>query len=707
MPNRLADELSPYLLQHADNPVDWYPWGPEALQRAREEDKPIFLSIGYSACHWCHVMAHESFEEPEIARVLNEEFIPIKVDREERPELDQLYMEAVQMMTGRGGWPLSVFLTPTLEPFYGGTYWPPRARGGMPGFEQVLVAVADAWKHRRDEAVEHGQRLAQLLRDTSLTEIAGQPAGRLGEHLLRTAEAALERSFDAHFGGFGAAPKFPHPMDLQLLLRRWRRERREPLLAMVTTTLDQMAAGGIYDHLGGGFHRYSTDARWLVPHFEKMLYDNALLAGCYLEGWQVTGKEAYARMVRETLDYVLRDMTDPEGGFYSSEDADSEGEEGKFYVWTPSEIQAILGPERARTFCAIYDVTEAGNFEGKNILHVSRPLEETARLLYREPAELAAELVRSRRELLAARARRVRPGRDDKILVSWNGLMIEAMARAGAALGEPRYGEAAAAAARFLLDRLERDGRLLHAWRKGEARVDGFLDDYASLAHALVTLYETRFEERWIDEAVRLADVILRDFADEREGGFFFTSSEHAVPIARKKDMLDSSLPSGGGLATLVLLRLGKLCGRDDYLSSAERALRASQALMERAPSGTAQLLIALDMQLGPSPEIVVLGSEDREANAAVLTELHRRYLPNKVVAYRDPQAATADRSPALAGIFAGKSPLSPGPTVFVCENFACQAPVAGRQAALAVIAEMAGEIPEAAASMPTKSTEP
>ncbi|MEN6494987.1 MAG: thioredoxin domain-containing protein [Thermoguttaceae bacterium] len=690
MPNRLADELSPYLLQHADNPVDWYPWGAESLSRAREEGKPIFLSIGYSACHWCHVMEQESFEDPRLARLLNEEFIPIKVDREEHPELDQLYMEAVQMMTGHGGWPLSVFLTPALEPFFGGTYWPPQSRGGMPGFEQVLLAVADAWEHRRDEAVQHAERLAQLLRDTSLTEMAGRATGGLDEQLLNGAAAALGRSFDPHYGGFGPAPKFPHPMDLRLLLRCWRRQRRKPLLTMVTTTLDRMAAGGIYDHLGGGFHRYSTDARWLVPHFEKMLYDNALLASCYLEAWQVTGNDAYARVVRETLDYVLRDMTAPEGGFYCSEDADSEGEEGKFYLWTPDEVRAVLGPERAKVFNRVYDVTEPGNFEGRNILNQPKPIAEWAQAFRRDPAELAAELEASRQELCKTRARRPRPGRDDKILVSWNGLMIDAMAQAGAALGEPRYVEAAAAAARFLLDALRRDGRLLHTWRHGEARVEAFLDDYASLAKALLTLYEARFEEHWIDEAVDLADGILRDFADHEEGGFFYTAGDQPMLIARKKDMLDSSLPSGGGLATMVLLWLGKLCGRNDYLATATQALQASLTLMERAPSGTAQLLLALDLDLGPAPEIVILGSEDRATNAEVLAELRRRFLPNAIAAFRAAEVPRDGLSPALSGIFAGKTPAQHGPTVFVCQNFSCQAPVAGKEAALATIADLA-----------------
>jgi uncharacterized protein YyaL (SSP411 family) len=680
MPNRLSSAISPYLLQHAGNPVDWYPWSAEALDRAREEDKPIFLSIGYSACHWCHVMAHESFENGQIARLLNEYFVPIKVDREERPELDQLYMEAVQLMTGNGGWPLSVFLTPSLQPFFGGTYWPPQSRGGMPGFDQVLRAVADAWKNRRDEALEHAERLTQLLRDVRQSgESAGPPAAEPGPELLRNADAVMARSFDPHDGGFGTAPKFPHPLDLRLLLRSWRRTDQGPLLSMVTTTLDQMAAGGIYDHLGGGFHRYATDARWLVPHFEKMLYDNALLAVAYLEGWQATHAGQYARVVRETLDYVLREMTAPEGGFYSTEDADSEGEEGKFYLWTPAEVAAVLGPQAAHAFCHVYDVSEPGNFEGRNILHRSKTLGPSATILGRPLEELEVELASSRRRLMEARSARVRPGRDDKVLVSWNGLTIDALARSGAALGEPRYVDAAASAARFLLSALRsREGSLLHVWRGGEARHDAFLDDYASLANALVSLYEARFEENWIDEAAALADEILRRFHDPAEGGFFYTAAGQESLIARKKDMLDSSVPSGGGLATMALLRLGKLCGRNDYLEAARQSLRACTTLMERSPVGSGQMLLALDFDLGPTAEIVLFGSEDRQATADTLAFLGREFVPNKVVAFRDERLASAPRSPALSAIFAGKQPLPPGPTLFVCEHFSCQSPVTG-----------------------------
>jgi uncharacterized protein YyaL (SSP411 family) len=682
MPNRLADAISPYLQQHADNPVDWCPWDAEALDRAKQERKPIFLSIGYAACHWCHVMAHESFENQEIARVLNENFIPIKVDREERPDLDQIYMEAVQMMTGHGGWPMSVFLAPSLEPFFGGTYWPPRPRGGMPGFNQVLAAVIDIWKNRREQALQQGQQMAAVLRDTRLTE--GEP-GKASQELLRNAEARLARSFDPQFGGFGGAPKFPHPLDLRVLLRGWYRTGQEHLLSMVTTTLNRMASGGIYDHLGGGFHRYSTDAHWLVPHFEKMLYDNALLAVAYLEAYQATGRPQYAQVVQETMDYVLRDMTHPQGGFYSTEDADSEGEEGKFYVWTPKEIDEVLGPERAKAFSYVYDVSEQGNFEGNSILNIPKPLDVAAKLLARDVNGLRHELAEDRCRLFGRREARVRPGRDDKVLVSWNGLMIDAFAQAGAVLGQCRYTEAATSAASFLLEQLrDKQGRLMHVWRDGRALHPAYLDDCAGLANSLVSLYETTFEERWIDEAVQLADELLHRFADPEEGGFFYAAEDHQALIARKKDMLDSSVPSGGGLATTVLLRLGKLCGRSDYLDAVDRALAASSRLMDRAPMGTGQLLLALDMHLGPTPELVMIGSPDQDANAELLSELRTRFLPSKIVAYREDDNAER-ASKALSGIFAGKRPIPPGPTLFVCENFACKEPVSGSAAVAAI----------------------
>jgi len=590
--NSLSQEISPYLLQHAENPVDWQPWGPAALERARREQKPIFLSVGYSACHWCHVMAHESFENRAIAELLNRDFICIKVDREERPDLDQIYMEAVQAMTGHGGWPMSVFLTPDQKPFFGGTYWPLDGRGGMPGFGQVVSAVAAAWRDRQSDVLQQAEKAVQFLHAQPLT---GSTSSELSEAPLERAEAALAQAFDDRLGGFGSAPKFPHATDLKVLLARWRASRQESLLEMVVVTLDRMAAGGIYDHLGGGFHRYSVDAQWLVPHFEKMLYDNAMLANCYLAAWQETQRNDYRRVVRETLDYVLRDMTDPQGGFYSAEDADSEGEEGKFYVWTPQEIQAVLGPDRAAAFCCAYDVSAVGNFEGRNILHLAKPVAVCAKILGRDAAPLEEDLAADRIKLLDARSCRVRPGRDDKVLASWNGLMIDAMARAGDVLDESRYRTAAAAAADFLLAHVCDDrGRLLHCWRAGQARHNAFLDDHASLCNALITLYETQSDPRRLDEATRLADAMLARFADPEGGGFFYTSIDHEHLIARKKDLFDTPVPSSTGLAATAFLRLARHTGREDYRRAVEATLRASIDWMERASLGAGQLLLAL-----------------------------------------------------------------------------------------------------------------
>ncbi|HRX79949.1 MAG TPA: thioredoxin domain-containing protein, partial [Pirellulaceae bacterium] len=551
MPNRLANETSPYLLQHANNPVDWYPWGPEALVRSKAEQKPIFLSIGYSACHWCHVMEHESFENASIAAALNDKFINIKVDREERPDLDQIYMNAVQLITGRGGWPMSVFLTPDLQPFFGGTYWPPEARMGTPGFSQVIAAVDDAWRNRREQAIEQAGELTRHLQQVGMTEDA---IGDLAPDLLGHAVAKLEQVFDFTNGGFGKAPKFPHSMDLQMLMRVWFRTRRAGVLDMVKLSLDKMARGGIYDHLAGGFARYSVDARWLVPHFEKMLYDNALLTGAYLDGYLITQDEAYAEVVRETLDYILGYMTDERGGFHSTEDADSEGEEGKFYVWTPDEIREILGDEKADRFCYVYDVTESGNFEGHSILNLPKTITQCASLRGWDLNELKVELAASRAALLAVRDKRVRPGKDDKILVSWNALMIDSMARASAILCAAKYLAAASAAADFILNDMRRDdGRLLHSWRNGEAKLDAYLDDYSYLINALVSLYEASFDERWIDEAVKFADLVITHFSDTASGGFFFTADDHEQLIARNKDIHDSSVPSGNAMTATAL----------------------------------------------------------------------------------------------------------------------------------------------------------
>jgi uncharacterized protein YyaL (SSP411 family) len=705
--NSLSHETSPYLLQHQNNPVHWYPWGPEALGRAKQEDKPIFLSIGYSACHWCHVMEHESFEDERIAALMNEHFVNIKVDREERPDLDAIYMTAVQIMTGRGGWPMSVFLTPDLQPFYGGTYFPPTQRMGMPGFDQILLAVADAWKNRRQQAIDQAAELTRHLQQGAAPGGSGE-TGDLSEKLLFDAATALERSFDQRHGGFGGAPKFPHPMDLRLLLRVWRRTRLSTkdevrstngqhsdfLLHVVTHTLDKMAAGGIYDQLGGGFHRYSVDERWLVPHFEKMLYDNALLTGAYVDAYLVTGNDDYARVARETIEYVLRDMTDPGGGFYSTEDADSEGHEGKFYVWTPAEIVGVLGAERAEIFNYVYDVTDAGNFEGKNILNLPKSIEQCAQLKRIDASALKKQLAEDRAKLFAAREKRVRPGRDDKVLVAWNGLLIDAMAYASRALAEPRYYAAAERAAAFVLEKVRRgDGRLLHTWRAGQAKVDAYLDDYACLINALVSLYEAYFVERYIDAAIELADQMIAHFADSAGGGFFYTPDDGEQLISRQKDLQDSATPSGNSMAATALVRLGKLTGRTDFVEAAVGSLQATVGLMQRYPTAAGQMLIALDWFLGPTYEIAILGDIFRFATQQALDELAKRYIPNKLVAFRVQGAAdedqaewptpAPDQSAALDALFAGKE-VPTQPTAYICQNFACQSPVAGIDEVLA-----------------------
>ncbi|MEZ6104360.1 MAG: thioredoxin domain-containing protein [Pirellulaceae bacterium] len=681
MPNRLSQETSPYLLQHAENPVDWYAWGEEALQRAKLEGKPIFLSVGYSACHWCHVMEHESFEDAAIAAKLNEHFICIKVDREERPDLDSIYMMAVQMMTGRGGWPMSVFLTPDLQPFFGGTYWPPRARMGMPGFEQVISAVKDAWENRRDQAITQAAALTERIQQMS-SQATGDGFTLASATLLHDAEAKLEQLFDGTYGGFGQAPKFPHAMDLQVLLRIWRRKRRPEILHMVQLTLDKMSQGGIYDHLGGGFARYSVDQQWLVPHFEKMLYDNALLTLAYLEAFQATGEPRYAQTVRETLDYVLRDLTDPHGGFHSTEDADSEGEEGKFYVWSRQEIIDVLNDDQlAERFCYIYDVTEQGNFEGHNILNLPKSLEQAAAAKGWDPIELASQMKAAKQKLFAVRSRRVRPGKDDKILVNWNGLMIDAMSRAAAILDEQRYMNAARLAAEFICDNMKQsNGQLLHCWRNGQARFQAYLDDYACLANGLVSLYEASFEERWIDEAHQLIETIRRHFADRDGRGFYYTSDDHEQLIARTKDIYDSSVPSGNAMAATVLLRLGTLCGRADFLEAARGVLDLAAPIMEQSPTAAGQMFIALDMVTGPTWELILVGSDQNDDVSAVLRDLHQRFIPNRVLAYR-PDADQPDGSNELDAIFVGREAVDGRLSAYICRQFSCSRPAVGSDA--------------------------
>ncbi|MCE9607852.1 MAG: thioredoxin domain-containing protein [Planctomycetia bacterium] len=691
MPNRLAKETSPYLLQHKNNPVDWYPWGAEAFEAAKKLDRPIFLSVGYSACHWCHVMEHESFENAEIAKQMNDGFICVKVDREERPDVDQIYMNAVQSLTGRGGWPMSVFLTPDLRPFYGGTYWPPKSRAGMPGFEQVMAAVLDAWKNRRPALFDQAEQLTDHLKVVGSAGSDGKNSPKLSPAMFTAVEASLTKLFDPAEGGFGGAPKFPHPMDLRVLLRLWKRTGKREALDMATFTLDKMAGGGIYDQLAGGFHRYSVDARWLVPHFEKMLYDNALLAVAYTETYQATGREDYARTLRETLDYILREMTTPEGAFSSTQDADSEGEEGKFYVWTVAEVTSILGADQAKTFCEIYDITTRGNFEpevhpGRSILNLSTSLAAHAKRLNRNVDELRTELSAARAKLLAVRTKRIPPGLDDKVLTSWNGLMIDAMATAARVLGEPRYLAAAQRAADFLTTKLRRpDGRLLHSYRHGQAKFDGYLDDYACLAQALTSLYEADFDGRWIDEATKLCDTMLAHFSDVERGGFYYTADDHEKLIARNKDVYDNAVPSGTGMALTVLVRLGKLTGNATYLVAAERTFATIAELFERAPTAVGQSLLALDLWLGPTQEIVV-AADDPAGRDALLKQVNGPFWPNKVIAAVPGKGASKH----LAAVLEGKKPQRNQPTLFVCENFTCQAPVTGSEAIETTIAKYA-----------------
>ncbi len=682
-PNRLAQETSPYLLQHAHNPVDWYPWGPEALARSKAERKPIFLSIGYSACHWCHVMEHESFENAEIAALMNEHFVNVKVDREERPDLDQVYMTAVQAMTGHGGWPMSVFLTPDLEPFYGGTYFPPADARGMPGFPRVLLSVQRAWVERREEIIESAGEMTERLR-----AMGAIPAGTggLDVSLLDKAAQRLLEAFDPRHGGFGDAPKFPHPMDLRVLLRHYARTGDARSLHAARLTLDKMARGGIYDHLAGGFARYSTDARWLAPHFEKMLYDNALLTSTYLEAFQITRDPAYAATARETIDYVLGRMSHPEGGISATEDADSEGVEGKYYVWTLAEVKEILGSERAATFASVYDVTAGGNWEGHNILNLPRPLDQEAARLGRSEDELRSDLRQDRAKLLAAREKRVPPAKDTKILTSWNGLMLAALAEASRILNEERYLAAAEKMAGFLLDRMRGgDGFLLHTFKDGHAKLNGYLDDYANLIDGLTRLFEVSGTARWLESAVSLAGVMIEEFSDAREGGFFYTGKNHETLIARQKDAYDNATPSGNAMAATALLRLGALTGRNDLTEAGRKTLRSVQVVLEKAPLAAGQGLIALAFDLAPPSEIAVVAGEDAEEFRQCLARINARFLPHTVVAPVAPGAA-----PAPLPLLADRPAQPERTTVYLCERYACQAPVVGLEGLEAALERLA-----------------
>ncbi len=635
MPNRLASATSPYLLQHKDNPVDWYEWGPEAIRRAREENRPILLSIGYAACHWCHVMERESFENPRIARLMNENFVCIKVDREERPDVDAVYMEAVQAMTGQGGWPMTVFLTPDLEPFYAGTYFPPADRHGLP---RLLMTLAELWRTRRSEIVEQGRKVASVIAQGGALGASGDP---LTEDLMRGAEKALEQAFDAEWGGFSQAPKFPQPMTLELLLRCHLRGY-PGALDMVVRTLDRMAAGGIHDQLGGGFHRYATDRRWLVPHFEKMLYDNAQLARLYLRTMQVAERPQYRR--------VLDVMRHPGGGFYSSQDADSEGVEGKFYTWSYAEL-AELGV--AEWFGAEPD----GNWEGVNILWHPQGLDAAER---GRPDQAVLDDLRGRR------ARRVPPATDDKVVAAWNGLAISALAEASRVLGEPRWLAAAEAAAGFVLSEMRPGGRLARSWRDGRTSGPGFLDDHAGMAAACLDLWETTFEPLWIEAALELAHQAIRLFRDE-QGGFFQTGSDTDPPLTRPKELFDNAVPSGNSLAAAVLQRLALLTGDRELERAGVDALRSVRRLLERAPAGFGAALCALDLYLGPEREVAIVGEPDQRR--PLLEELWRRFRPRTVVAAAPPGTAPV-------ALLEGRELAGGRAAAYVCERFACRLPV-------------------------------
>jgi uncharacterized protein YyaL (SSP411 family) len=664
--NRLAEETSPYLLQHARNPVDWYPWGEEALEKARREDKPILLSIGYSACHWCHVMERESFENDGIAALMNESFVAIKVDREERPDIDEIYMSAVQIMTGSGGWPLTVFLTPELEPFYGGTYFPPEDRWGRPGFSTVLREIARVYREDRRRVSETSKELTERIQSLAVV-----PASRelLSRSLIHQAARELALRFDSREGGFSSAPKFPPTGAISLLLRYHAASRDPDALAMVELTLDKMAAGGMYDHLGGGFHRYSTDASWLVPHFEKMLYDNALLARAYLEAYQVTGREDYARVARETLSWALRDMQGEEGGYYSTQDADSEGVEGKFYVWSDQEVRRLLGA-KAEEFCRTYDVTPGGNWEGENILH--RPAGFSS-----NDASLEASFRDAREILLREREKRVHPGLDDKVLTSWNGLMIIAMARGYRILGDDRFLSSARKAARFIEAWMEERGRLLATYRSGRARLKAYLDDYAFLLGGYVELFESDFDGHWLERANDLGSKLRELFRDEVGSGFFFTGSDHETLISRTKSGYDGAIPSGNAMAATYLLKLAEYSGSKDQASLAAETLRAFHAQMERSPSAFAQMLAAVDHYLGPKRELVVAGARDSKGTRDALRRLWRRFDPNLALLAFDPASPDAPRLRQEASLLEGKTagPDREKPRFYLCEGYACQAP--------------------------------
>ena len=684
MPNRLASETSPYLLQHAHNPVDWYAWGDEALALAREQDRPILLSIGYSACHWCHVMERESFEDDETAALMNRSFVNIKVDREERPDVDSIYMRAVQAMTGHGGWPLTAFLTPACVPYYGGTYFPPEPRHGMPSFRQVLAAAANAYHTRRDEVARAGARLTEVLnRNATEPQPASGPFDLSDGRLFAHAVSAAGRTFDPTNGGFGGAPKFPQPDFLDFLLRTGGPESHG--VSMASHTLSRMAAGGIRDHAGGGFHRYSVDARWLVPHFEKMLYDNALIARALTRA-HLLGTRHLGAVAEETLDYVLEDLTSPEGVFFSARDADSEGEEGLFYLWTPAEVAAVLGREEARLVSRVYDVSEAGNFEGRNILHLPHDLDAVARQEGIGRDELDGRLRDSLAALKDHRAARPEPLRDEKVLTSWNGFTIRALAEAGPALGRPDYTAAGARAASFLLETVRRGDRLLRVFAAGRPHIDGFLEDYGALGNACLSLYEATLDARWLTEAARIADATVAHFWSPTEKLFHDAPADGEALVVRPRDIMDNATPSGNSLAVELLVRLAAITGSAAHGEIAEAVLARERGTMERYPSAVGRLLTAAVQRAAPRLEVTLVGSPP--ALSGMLDVAHRHPHPNRVITGGDAE------DPAIAALPAMEGRLDRAGQAFVCVGTTCQEPVSTPQALDAALARAQSDSP-------------
>ncbi|MFC2001151.1 thioredoxin domain-containing protein [Chloroflexota bacterium] len=677
--NSLAFEKSPYLLQHAGNPVDWHPWAEEAFDRARKENKPIFLSIGYSTCHWCHVMAHESFEDPEVSRLLNETFISIKVDREERPDIDMVYMTACQMMTGSGGWPLTIIMTPDKEPFFTATYIPKETRFGRVGMLELIPRIKDIWATRQTEALSSASQITTALQGTTLEA----PGKELNDSVLHFAYKQLAERFDERYGGFSQAPKFPTPHNLLFLLRYWRRTGNEKVLQMVEKTLQAMRSGGIYDHVGFGFHRYSTDQQWLVPHFEKMLYDQALLAIAYTEVYQATGREEYAQTAREIFTYVLRDMTSSEGGFHSAEDADSEGEEGKFYLWTKDEIQKILSAEEAALTVKVFNISEDGNFideiagrkYGRNILHLTKAIDELAAGLNISVPKLQAKIAGVQQKLFAHREKRIHPHKDDKILTDWNGLMVAALAKGAQVFDEPEYASAAKRAADFTLKHVRTsEGRLLHRYRDGEAALTANAGDYAFFVYGLLELYEATFDVNYLKAALELNEDFLRYFWDHDNGGFYFTADDGENLLIRQKEIYDGAIPSGNSVAMLNLLRLGRITANTDFEDKAAKIGQAFYENVRQSPSAHTQLMVAIDFAAGPAYEVVIASGSQADDTKRMLDAIRKLFVPNKIVILRPTDQETLDIDD-IAPFTRYHSSIDGIATTYVCLNYNCKLP--------------------------------